>query len=120
MSDFEGLTIRLSEIIKKHIQECDETFNDEIEKVADETISELKTTSPKGRRGKYAKGWGKTSRKTDSPLKEVTIHNKNEYRLTHLLEFGHSLKNGGRTRAFPHIKPAEEKAIQKLIERLKP
>ncbi len=32
----------------------------------------------------------------------------------HLLEFGHALRKGGRTRAFPHIAPAEEKAAQIL------
>ena len=30
------------------------------------------------------------------------------------LEFGHALRKGGRTRAFPHIAPAEERAAQTL------
>jgi hypothetical protein len=31
-----------------------------------------------------------------------------------LLEFGHALRNGGRTRAFPHIEPAEQAGIEQL------
>ena len=48
-----------------------------------------------------------------------TLYNKDpEYRKAHLLEYGHAKRGGGRTRAFPHWKDAQDIA-DKLPERLK-
>lgn len=64
--------------------------------------------------GKYAKSWAvKTTKETANAL-EVTVHSRNRYQLAHLLEHGHAKRNGGRTRAIPHIAPAEQKGIEQL------
>ena len=57
----------------------------------------------------------------DSPLskKSVVYADKPHYRLTHLLEHGHAKLNGGRTRAFAHWEPAEQKAIDDFIKELR-
>lgn len=58
----------------------------------------------------YAKGWSMRTNEYG-----VTIYNRKQPGLTFLLEFGHDvIRDGrkvGRTKAHPHIKPAEEKAI---------
>lgn len=65
---------------------------------------------------KYRKGWKVTSRQKSRGDVEQIVHNKDEYRLTHLLEFGHAKQNGGRTRAFPHIAPVADKCPE-IFER---
>ena len=66
--------------------------------------------------GKYKKSWAVKTTKENANALEVTVHSKKRYQLAHLLEFGHAKRNGGRTRAFPHIAPAESAAAE-LLER---
>lgn len=77
--------------------------------------STLKEVSPKRKvnGGAYAKDW-----RVKKKGKQYTVYNQKHYQLTHLLEKGHATRNGGRTRAFPHIIPEGEKAIQDFLETL--
>ena len=84
-----------------------------VKDVAKETVKEVKRRSPV-RSGAYKKSWGQTQIYEGPGGIRITIHNKKHYRLTHLLENGHALRNGGRTKAYPHIKPAEDFAAREL------
>lgn len=99
------------------------------EETALKAVVELKSTSPKNqkdgpkvRRGKYARGWKvKEEQKTTVPT--FTVHNATDYQLTHLLEFGHALRKGGRTyghaKAYPHIAAAEQNAIKNFEDSIR-
>lgn len=72
-----------------------------------------------GARKSYAKGWRLKQDKLRKNRYSVKIHNKTDYQLTHLLEFVHATRNGGRTKAQPHIRPTEEKYSKKFEKELK-
>ena len=89
-------------VLKKEIQEAG--------KLAKTQISQM---APR-KTGRYAKSWAVKKISETSNSLEVTVHSRNRYMLTHLLENGHAKRGGGRVAAIPHIAPAEETAIQTL------
>lgn len=105
----------LQEEIEKALNEYSKEVFDIVDKnakkQAEETVKELKKTSPK-KTGKYSKSWAKKDEKLSNVYTNSIVHNKKHYQLTHLLEKGHALRQGGRAKAYPHIEPSEEKAIK--------
>lgn len=111
-----GLHIQLEEILDSYTDDVIEAVTNSVKEQAKETVAELKQTSPK-RKGVYARGW---KMKTEKTLNSAPVIISNTHgQLTHLLEDGHALKNGGRTKAFPHIKTAEENAKLRLEEKIR-
>ena len=104
--------------LTEYANEVTEYVKESVKDVAKETVKEVKRRSPV-RSGAYKKSWGQTQIYEGPGGIRITIHNKKHYRLTHLLENGHALKSGGRTRAFPHIKPAEDFAARDLEKKVK-
>ncbi len=90
-----------------------EEMKSSVRKTAASVKNEISSNAPVDT-GSYAKSW--TTKKTaeDSYSMQMTVYSKNRYQLAHLLEKGHANRNGGRTRAFPHIAPAEENGIEML------
>ena len=106
---------RYSEIVKEDIEELE----DKVTKNALRDIQNNIGAEGIVMTGDYMRGW----RRIKTPYGYV-IYNETDYQLTHLLEHGHALVNGGRSRAFPHIRPAEqiaikmfEKGIEKLVKK---
>ena len=100
---------QIADALAEYSEEVNQKLEDAKSIVADETVAYLKVNSPVGRRGKYAKGWRKKKDGTG-----YVVHNTTDYRLTHLLEKGHAKRNGGRTKAEPHISDAERLAIERM------
>ena len=116
----------LADAILKELEEFNDLTEEEFEKIAREVAKEgrkkLKETSPKGsgsRKGHYADGWTVKYERKGNGKFEFTIHNRKKPGLTHLLEKGHQLQQGGRVRAIPHIKPVEEWCNEEFERRVK-
>lgn len=120
----------LASAIMHELEEYRDITDEAVEKGVSETakqaVRELRNAHPagSGRYGSwdesYNKGWKVMQTKTDKRYhRKATIHNATDYQLTHLLEKGHALHQGGRTQAFPHIAPVAEKCEDELLQNMK-
>lgn len=96
---------------------CSDNMKDAVKKSAKAVKQEISATAPVGS-GTYAKSWATKNVKETQTSLEITVHSRNRYQLAHLLEHGHALRNGGRSKAIPHIAPAEEKGVKLLEEEI--
>lgn len=105
--ELEGYTQDVTDGVKKAIDIVGEEVNQEIK-------NHVTFNQPTG---KYVKSFRVKTSYEDRYNKRNTWYVANgEHRLTHLLEKGHALRNGGRSRAFPHIKFGEELAKKRMEE----
>lgn len=118
----ESLEQELNTFLKSYKKAVDEDVVQVTDKVTKAAINELKTTSPRRKGSKtnpYWRGWASKLKKRSSNNYTKVIWNKTNYQLTHLLEFGHVTRNGGRAKAIPHIRPVEEKYNVEFVEQLR-
>lgn len=112
-------------ILEEYGQEVREVVDKAAVETAKETVKDLKKTSPKSKRaGKhYANNWAMKEEKVPAGGINTVVYNKAPtYRLTHLLEKGHVVKNQygtyGRAPAIRHIEPAEERGVENFLRKV--
>lgn len=118
----------LRDTLEGYVNNIDDAVDDAIKHVAQSAVQELKETSPRSSgsptRGKakhYADMWAArvNNKKERMGLKinGIIYVKPPEYRLTHLLENGHINKRTGKmVRAFPHVKPVEDKIYSEFLK----
>lgn len=114
MTKIDGLESEVARLLTEYTNEVQEAVAQAVEKNAKELVEKLKLTSPK-RTGKYARSWT-LKKNTKEGIASFTVYNKNYGQLTHLLEFGHAKRNGGRVEGIPHILPARNETEEKLTK----
>lgn len=115
----EKLTDEIQKILDEYGDEAKAALAEAISETAKEAQTQLRQKN-QGRKlwKKYPKGWS-VQIKAGRLDVEGIVYNKDHYRLTHLLEFGHATRNGGRTKAFPHIAEVNAFAQKDVLERLR-
>lgn len=110
---------QMAHVIMEGLQEYADLATDDlkkaVKKAGDEAKKDIQNNAPV-KTGAYKKSWTVKTTKETSNAMEVVVHSRNRYQLAHLLEFGHAKRGGGRTKAIPHIAPAEQRAAE-LLER---
>lgn len=122
MAKTDSVAIQMADILDEVGKGATEALTQGIKEVSKESVQKLRNTSPRRtsgeNAGRYAKGWTTKKNRDGS----VVVHNKTDYRLTHLLENGHVIKNKqgtyGRTHPIKHIQPVEEWASDELPRRV--
>ena len=120
---------QLSDAVQEELTLYGKNVIDGIKKQAkksmDQLVKDTKTTAPVGRRSKHYKDSikGKKTSENDRSVSYMWYVDGPDYRLSHLLENGHALKNGGRVEGTHFIKNASDpileqymKAVEEVIE----
>lgn len=117
----ESISDQMREILDEYSDKVKEVTDEAINRVSKECVNKLHNSSP-DRTGDYARGWAVKKIAVRNKISDVVVHNRTRYNLTHLLEFGHVVRNAkgtfGRAPAHPHIGDVEKWASGELPEQI--
>ena len=111
----------MDDVIMKELEKYANLATDDMKDAVKDTAKSIKSDiegSAPVLTGRYKKSWRIKKIRENANSLDVLVHSSNRYQLTHLLEFGHAKRGGGRVSGKAHIAPAEEKAIAKLEQEI--
>ena len=117
--DVNRLAAAIGHELQAYSDSVSEKIGEAVEIVAKEVNDEIKQhVTFRERTGKYIKAFRVKKVYTGSKYNHSRIWHVQSphYRLTHLLENGHALRNGGRAQAFTHIIYGEQLAERRMQE----
>lgn len=116
--NIDGLADAIAQELQNYSKDVTDRVKNAVDIVSTEVNESIKShITFKQPTGKYVKAF-RIKNAYEDGYKKVNVWYVagGQHRLTHLLENGHALRQGGRTRAFPHIKYGEEIAKKHMEE----
>lgn len=92
MVGVENFTSEIRKLLHEYGIEAREVLNEAVPEAADICVKMIRKKSKRAT-GKYAKGWTKTEQFYRGMGTSYVVHNKDRYRVAHLLENGHRVIN---------------------------
>ena len=116
---------RVSDAIQATLNTYSRTIAEGVEKAAAETVKEMVAETKKRPTGRFSTG--RYARSIASQVGENTIHARSriwyvkspDYRVTHLINNGHALRNGGRYAGDKHVTKAADRAMINFENRVR-
>lgn len=105
------------QILDEYGEEIRADLNTSLTATTDDTLRNLRAVSPV-LTGSYRKGWTKHVEYTRWGSIEITMYNKTDWQLTHLLNDGHAKRGGGRVPGDHHIDEASDYASDLLVKKV--
>lgn len=114
----------VQDILDRYGDFAREALDDIVPQLAKDTVKKIRENIQTagighGKKGDYAKGWKTKETKDVFGHIKAIAYNAKKPGLPHLLEFGHATRNGGRTKAYEHLEPAEEWAKNEAEKRVR-
>ena len=100
---------QLKEILLSFADEVDEDLEKSLDRRSKEVKKKIQHDAP-GKAGKYRKSWSIKKEK-----RKRIVYNKKYGSIVHLLENGHQLTSGGRTKAVPHVENNQKEVAQEFL-----
>lgn len=119
----------ITQVLNEYGEDAYKVLDNAVDHVAEEATQKLRSVNFKTG-GEYSASWVCDKEPSGRFATKRIVHNEEHYRLTHVLEKGHVVKNGrsrvtgmayGHSPAIPHIAPVEEWAkseLPKEVERM--